>query len=249
VPTFHALKVPGADKFFGNIEKHHWLVISDFAGLLRGLATSLTAFTIFAILLVPLSWFILWRTAFGLRLRSVGENPSAAESLGVAVYRTKYIAVMISGMLAGVAGAFLVNFASIYREGQTGGRGYIGLAAMIFGNWRPGGMVAGATLFGYTDAVQSRQGTTSVHALLLFVAILLVAVGVYSYLQGRRTAAIIAVSAGVLVFLWFRFTKTIPTELVNYTPQIITLFVMGLASQRLRMPAADGIPWRKGQGS
>ena len=124
-------------------------------------------------LLVPLTWFILWRTAFGLRLRSCGENPAAAETLGVGVYRMKYAAVLTSGMLAGLAGAFLVNFTGIYREGQTGGRGYIGLAAMIFGNWRPGGMLAGATLFGYTDAVQSRQGATSVHALLLFIVILL----------------------------------------------------------------------------
>jgi simple sugar transport system permease protein len=169
VPTFKPLRWGWADTTLGKLEQHHWFFVSDVGGLLRGIATGLTVFTILALLLVPLTWFILWRTAFGLRLRSCGENPAAAETLGVGVYRMKYAAVLTSGMLAGLAGAFLVNFTGIYREGQTGGRGYIGLAAMIFGNWRPGGMLAGATLFGYTDAVQSRQGATSVHALLLFI--------------------------------------------------------------------------------
>ena len=89
-------------------------------------------------LLIPATYLLLWRTAFGLRLRSCGENPAAADSLGVPVYRMKYIAVVISGALAGLGGVFLVFIAGIYREGQTNGRGFIGLAALIFGNWRPG---------------------------------------------------------------------------------------------------------------
>ena len=89
-------------------------------------------------LLIPATYLLLWRTAFGLRLRSCGENPAAADSLGVPVYRMKYIAVVISGALAGLGGVFLVFIAGIYRENQTNGRGFIGLAALIFGNWRPG---------------------------------------------------------------------------------------------------------------
>ena len=249
IPQFQALKVPGADSFFGKIEAHHWFVVSDVAGLLRGLTTTLTPFTILMILLFPLTWFLLWRTAFGLRLRSCGENPAAAESLGVPVYRMKYIAVMVSGVLAGLGGAFLADFAGIYREGQTGGRGFIGLAAMIFGNWRPGGLAAGAGLFGYTDAVQSRGQAKSVHALLLLVALLLVAVGGYLLWRRRLRPAIAAVVGAVLVFIWYSVTNDIPVEFVPYTPYIITLLVLAVASQRLRMPAADGIPWRKGQGS
>jgi len=79
IPTFAQLKFPGANSFFGKIERHHWFVISDLAGLLRGITTSLTPFTIVMLLLFPLTWFILWRTAFGLRLRSCGENPDEAE--------------------------------------------------------------------------------------------------------------------------------------------------------------------------
>ena len=121
-----------------------------------------------AVLLFVGTFFVLWRTSFGLRLRSCGESPVAAESLGVNVYRYKYMAVLVSGGLAGLGGAFLAMVAShIYHDGQTGGRGYIGLAAMIFGNWRPGGLPMGAGLFGYTDALQLRSGGPSVHALLL----------------------------------------------------------------------------------
>jgi simple sugar transport system permease protein len=241
--------VPGADSFLGKLERHHWFAVSDLAGLLRGLATTLTPFTIVVVLLFPLTWFVLWRTSFGLRLRSCGENPAAAESLGVPVYRIKYAAVIVSGMLAGIAGAFLADFAGIYREGQTGGRGFIGLAAMIFGNWRPGGLVAGAGLFGYTDAVQSRGGAKSVHALLLLVAILLLVVAAYALWRRRMVAGIASGVGAVLVFAWYKGTNDVPIELVTYTPQIITLLVLALASQRLRMPAADGIPWRKGQGT
>ncbi len=249
VPQFNRLRFPGADSSLSTLENHHWFVLSDVGGLLRGLATTLTPFTIVVALLFPLTWFVLWRTAFGLRLRSCGENPNAAESLGVGVYRMKYTAVIVSGVLAGLAGAFLADFAGIYREGQTGGRGFIGLAAMIFGNWHPGGLVAGAGLFGYTDAVQSRGGAKSVHALLLLIAVLLLFVGAYSLWRRRTTTGLASLVGALLVFVWYKATHDVPIELVTYTPQIITLLVLALASQRLRMPAADGIPWRKGQGT
>jgi simple sugar transport system permease protein len=249
IPKFTSLKLPGADSALGKIEKHHWFIVSDLAGLARGLTTTLTPFTILLILLFPLTWFVLWRTSFGLRLRSCGENPAEAESLGVPVYRMKYVAVILSGMFAGLGGAFLADFTGIYREGQTAGRGFIGLAAMIFGNWRPGGLAAGAGLFGYTDAVQQRGQGTSVHALLLLVAFLLLAIGVYALWRRRFVQGVGSLVTAVLVFVWFQVTNDVPVEFVPSTPYIITLLVLALASQRLRMPAADGIPWRKGQGT
>ncbi len=199
-------------------------------------------------LLVVGSYFVLWRTPFGLRLRSCGENPLAAESLGVNVYLYKYAAVATSGALAGLGGVFLAMVRShIYNEGQTGGRGYIGLAAMIFGNWRPGGLAAGAGLFGYSDALQLRNGGTTVHALLLLIAVVLVLLAVWkiyrkSYLTG-------AVSAGfaVLVLVWYFMTDTVPNEMVGATPYVVTLLVMALAAQKLRMPKYNNKPYRKGQ--
>jgi general nucleoside transport system permease protein len=154
---------------FGWIERRRWFLISDIGGLLRGFTGELSWLTLLAVALVPLSFWFLWRTRLGLRLRSVGEHPAAAESLGVRVYSMKYLGVITSGAFAGLAGAFLViEFAGIYREGQTGGRGFIGLATMIFGNWRPAGVAAGAGLFGFADALQLRNDAT-VHAMLLAV--------------------------------------------------------------------------------
>ena len=123
------------------------------------------------------TWCVLWRTSFGLRLRSCGESPAAAESLGVNVLRYKFVAVLISGGLAGLGGGFLAMVASSnYRDGQTGGRGYIGLAAMIFGNWRPGGLLAGVRPVRlHRHARPARSGGDSVHALLLAVAVLALA--------------------------------------------------------------------------
>jgi simple sugar transport system permease protein len=249
VNAFNTLDWHSADHWLDKIDNHHWFFVSDVAGLLDGFVSSLTIFTILALLLIPLTWFVLWRTAFGLRLRSCGENPTAAETLGVKVYTMKATAVIISGMLAGLAGGFLVDYTGIYRENQTGGRGYIGLAAMIFGNWQPSGLLAGSTLFGYTDGLQQQTSTTTVHALLLLVAILLGLSACYSLYQRRITGGLVALLVAGAVAAWYATTDSIPAEFATYSPQIITLFVLAIASQRLRVPAADGLPWRRGQGA
>lgn len=249
IPPVTDVSVPGVGVPLRGLEDAHIFLLSDLAGLLRGVTQNVSLFTIVAVLLVPLSFYVLWRTAFGLRLRSCGERPVAAESLGVNVYYYKYVAVVISGALAGLGGAFLaIVAAGIYREGQTGGRGFIGLAAMIFGNWRPGGLAGGALLFGYTDALQLRQGGTSVHALLLVVAMLLAAFAVHQLVrQHRNRAALISGAFAVLVFAVFATTDTVAEQFTSFTPHLTTLLVLSLASQRLRMPAADGLPYRRGQ--
>lgn len=229
----------------GRLERTHVFLVSDVAGVLRGLTAGVSLITLLAVLLVPLSFFVLWQTAFGLRLRSVGENPVAAESLGVGVYRFKYVAVVMSGALAGLGGASLV-IGSIYREGQTAGRGFIGLAAVIFGNWRPGGLAAGAGLFGYADALQLRQGG-AVRALLLLVALLLVIVAVRQALRRRIPVAVAGLVLGAAFLLWYLSVDTVPNQLVGFTPHLVTLLVLAVASQRLRPPAADGLPYRRGQ--
>jgi general nucleoside transport system permease protein len=231
------------------VEKKHWFMVSDLASVLRALCTNLSILTLIAVLLFIGTWWVLWRTAFGLRLRSVGESPVAAESLGVNVLRYKFLAVLVSGGLAGLGGGFLALVAaSIYRDGQTGGRGYIGLAAMIFGNWRPGGLLTGAALFGYTDAVQLRGGAV-VHAFLLLFAVILLAVGIWQVVRkGRMVQGVLAVAVGLLVGFWYFAADKVPDELTGTTPYVTTLLVLAFASQRLRMPAADGLIYRKGEG-
>jgi ABC-type uncharacterized transport system permease subunit len=235
----------GAD-LLGSLEQRHWFLLSDAAGLLRGLTHGVSILSLLAVLLVPVSYVILWRTAFGLRLRSCGENPVAADSLGVPVYRLKYIAVIISGALAGLGGVFLVDFADIYKEGQTGGRGFIGLAALIFGNWRPGGLAMGAALFGYSDALLLRAQSAIV-ALFLLLGILLLGVAVYQAVRRRILQASLAGGLAALSFVLYLVIDELDRGLISFTPHLTTLLVLSLASQRLRMPKADGLVYRRGE--
>jgi len=230
----------------GDLENQQWFLVSDLAGALRGVTSGVGVLTILAVLLIPASYLLLWRTAFGLRLRSCGENPAAADSLGVAVYRMKYIAVIISGALAGMGGVFLVFIAGIYRENQTNGRGFIGLAALIFGNWRPGGLAAGAGLFGFADALQLRS-RTAVVALLLLVAVLLAGVAIWQATRRKLLQAILAAGFAGLSLTLYLLIDELPPGIVSFTPHLTTLLVLSLASQRLRMPQADGLVYRRGE--
>ena len=231
----------------GEVEEQDIFFVSELAAVARALVTNLSLLVVLAFVLLVLTYWVLWRTSFGLRLRSTGESPSAAESLGVAVLRYKFVAVLISGALAGLAGGFLAMVASSnYRDGQTGGRGYIGLAAMIFGNWRPGGLLAGSGLFGYTQTLGLRQGGTSVHALLLAVAVLAIALAGYQLWRKQvRLAVGILVAAAALIAVYAAI-DVVPGDFVNITPYVVTLLVLAFASQRLRMPAADGQIYRRG---
>jgi simple sugar transport system permease protein len=164
----------------------------------------------------------------------------------VPVYRLKYIAVIISGGLAGLGGVFLVDFADIYREGQTGGRGFIGLAALIFGNWRPGGLAMGAALFGYSDALLLRA-QSAIIALFLLLAILLFGVAVFQAVRRRFVRAGLAAGFGALSLVLFLVIDELDRGLVSFTPHLTTLLVLSLASQRLRMPKANGVVYRRGE--
>jgi simple sugar transport system permease protein len=245
-PEFSVPVLSSGPDVLGDLEKLHWFLLSDLAGILRGLTSGVGPTTILALLLIPLTYLILWRTAFGLRLRSCGENPAAADSLGVPVYRMKYIAVIISGGLAGMGGVFLVFIAGIYRENQTNGRGFIGLAALIFGNWRPGGLAAGAGLFGYSDGLQLRS-RSAVVALLLLVAALLIAVAVWQFVRRKLVQAVLAAAVAVAALAGFLTIDVLPPGIVSFTPHLTTLLVLSLASQRLRMPQADGLVYRRGE--
>jgi simple sugar transport system permease protein len=141
---------------------------------------------------------------------------------------------------------FLVFIANLYREGQTNGRGFIGLAALIFGNWRPGGLAAGAGLFGFADALQLRS-RTGVVALLLLVAILLLGVAVTQAVRRRVLEAVLAAVFAVASFVGFLMIDELPEGIVSFTPHLTTLLVLSLASQRLRMPKADGLVYRRGE--
>jgi simple sugar transport system permease protein len=105
--------------------------------------------------LVPLAWWVLNRTTFGLNVRAVGQNPEAADSLGISVARVRYTAVTLGGVLAGLAGASLsISLLNIFQENLTNGMGFIAVALVYFGSWRPAGVLVGALLFSTVNALQ-----------------------------------------------------------------------------------------------
>jgi general nucleoside transport system permease protein len=150
------VNIPGADHvpFFGPVFGHLNLMI----------------WMTFLTLIV--SYIVMFRTPVGLRIRSVGEHPRAADTVGISVYKTRYAAVVVSGMLAALGGAYLsIGFVGSFNENMTAGRGFIGLAALIFGNWRPFGAFAAALLFGFSTALSFRLAQPWGNAAVLFQAL------------------------------------------------------------------------------
>jgi simple sugar transport system permease protein len=233
--------------FFGWLETQDWFFISDIAGIIRGFTGSVNWLTLIGLALVPFTAWLLWRTPWGLRLRSCGEDPWAAESLGVPVLRMKYYGVVISGVLSGLAGAFLVLVqAGIYREGMTDGTGFIGLGALIFGNWIPVGVLGGSLVFGFGASLQLR-GSEVVRSLILAVAIGLIVYGIYSFTRSKIRAATIQTVIGAALLLYYLQVEEVSNQLLIALPYVITLLVLAAASQNLRMPAADGARYAKGE--
>ena len=232
---------------FGYLQDLDIPFISDLSGLLLGATSNLSYISIFALVLIPIAAWVLWSTPFGLQMRSVGELPTGSESLGVNVYLMKYIGVMISGGFAGLAGAYLVLESSgIYREGQTAGRGFIGLASMIFGNYKPLGIFMGSGLFGFADALQLRSDD-AVHGLLVLISLILLIISIKQLFDKKYINAALSVSLSIGFLVWFLNSETVPSEFVYFTPHITTLIVLSSASQKLRMPKKVGQPYRKGE--
>jgi simple sugar transport system permease protein len=231
----------------GWLNERRWFFLSDLAGLLKGLSTNVAWDTVVALLLVPLTAYFLWHTATGLRMRSIGEKPDAAYSLGVPVYTLKYVGVTLSGFLAGLGGAWLVIDVKAYNQGQTAGRGYQGLAAVIFGNWRPWGVFGGAGVFAYAQALTQQVTTAPVLALVIVAAVVFFFLAFRQLFKRKYWTMLIAVAIVPLSLGYYANATDVNNQIVYITPYLVTLVVLAFSSQRLRPPAADGLPWRKGQ--
>ena len=228
-------------------DKHDVPLVPDMAGFIRGLVSDVYLPTILAIAIIPLSVYVLWRTRWGLRLRSSGESPQAGESLGVAINRLRYQAMAISGALAAFGGAYLsCVFTSTYRQGQTGGQGFIGLATTIFGNWQPWGVFRGSLLFGFPTALKFRD-ERNVPALRLVAAVALVIVAGVMVLRKRSVIVTSCLAAAVCLVIAYNVVDKVPSEFVAATPYIVTVIVLAGARQQLRPPAHAGLPYRPGE--
>ena len=147
-------------KMLGTIEtvkgfpKIYIPVLSDIPGI-GEIFFSQNVLVYLAFALVPISWFVLNKTTLGLKIHSVGENPDAADSLGVSVARVRYFTIILGGTLSGVAGASLsIALLNVFQQNMTSGLGFIAVALVYFGGWRPWGVLAGALLFSMVNSLQ-----------------------------------------------------------------------------------------------
>ncbi|MCC6147061.1 MAG: ABC transporter permease [Anaerolineaceae bacterium] len=116
-----------------------------------------------AFFMAPVVWFILYRTSWGLKIRAVGEHPHAADTVGIHVLKVRYLTLIVCGMLAGLAGAFLsIGAFNAWQENMTSGRGFIAYTSIVFGRWEPIGAFLGSFLFGAADALQLRMQTQNI---------------------------------------------------------------------------------------
>lgn len=181
---------PGVSPSVERIRPLRVPVLSDVPGLGR-ILSELNALDYAGFLLAPLAFYLLFRTSWGLRLRACGESPEGAASAGINVIRTRYVAVITSGALAALGGIYLsLAQVGLFQRGMTQGRGFIALAAMIFGKWRPVPILAACLLLGFADAFQFRAqalGLPLPHDLLLALPYIVALVALATFI-GRATA-------------------------------------------------------------
>ena len=209
--------------------------------------------TYLAILLIPAVWFLLYRSNWGLAIRAAGEMPEAVDAAGVNVRGVRWAATIWAGALAGLGGATLsVGLTGVFTEGMTAGRGFLALAAVIFGKWRLSGVVLACALFGGADALQLRlQATDSVPSQVwIGIALIAGAMVGYALTRGRHlglpaTLAAAAVIGGCLALAIAKPQLNLPSQLWLAFPYILTLLALAGFVGRARLPKALALPYHR----
>jgi simple sugar transport system permease protein len=219
--------------------------------------TDVSIISVLALIAVLLTRYILYRTPFGLRLRAVGENPEAADAAGVKVTRIRYIGVILSGALAGVGGAYLsIGQSSLFTRNMAAGRGFIALAALIFGKWRPLQTMLACLLFGFADALTIQLQGVPVSVLILRLGIFLFSFVILWFIaqlfvKQRWLAAVLSLALGVVVAIFGRYLTRgfdmveIPVQFIQMIPYVVTIIVLAGFIGQSRAPKAIGIPYEK----
>ena len=218
------------------------------------------------LLTVPLSWWILYRTRFGLRLRAVGEAPEAVDTAGVSVVRLRYTAVIICGILCGIAGAYLSTAVQAgFTKDMTANRGFIALAALIFAKWRPWYALGACLLFGLFFAIDNRFQNIQLQVIWIMVLLIGSAIAMTYYALRREKIDVLvlgglsAVLAAVALVTWFGTasgegisivaalweTVKVPSQLIQSLPYLFVVIVLAGFVGKAIPPRAGGQPYVK----
>lgn len=233
--------------------------------------TEVSVITVLAVILVVVTAYVLYRTPFGLRLRAVGENPEAADAVGVSVNRIRWIGVMLSGALAGIGGAYLsIGQSSLFTRNMTAGRGFIALAALIFGKWRPVQTMLACLLFGFADALTIQMQGVPISAVgvietgILLGLVLLFWISYWIKFRNRTRALGFLGAVVVAAIVWRLLVRVapvlftdlyarlralppveVPIQFIQMIPYVVTIVVLAGFIGQSRAPKAIGIPYEK----
>jgi ABC-type uncharacterized transport system permease subunit len=217
------------------------------------------------LLMVPLSWWILYRTRFGLRLRAVGEAPEAVDTAGISVVRLRFMAVMICGVLCGIAGAYLSTAVQAgFTKDMTANRGFIALAALIFAKWRPWYALGACLLFGLFFAIDNRFQNIQLQVIWIMVMLFGAAIAMTLYAVKRERIDVIVlgglscVLAAIALLTWqgeigegigavaalFETVK-VPSQLIQSLPYLFVVIVLAGFVGKAIPPRAGGQPYVK----
>jgi simple sugar transport system permease protein len=241
VPTIGNLEIPG---------------LSDIPGVGHALFDHDPVLYV-AFLLVPASWFLLYRTRWGLSVRAAGELPAAADTAGISVKGVRWMGTLAAGALSGLAGAYLaIVQVGIFKQQMSAGRGFLALVAVIFGRWHPVGVLGACFVLGGTDALQLRLADDETVPRVVWAAIVVVAVAFVLYQalvrrgQPRRVAIALVALVGVSAVVLFGVTPTmtLPDQLWRSLPFLLALIVLAGAITRAHMPSKLTLPYRRGEG-
>jgi general nucleoside transport system permease protein len=208
-----------------------------------------------AYLMPPLAWLLLFRTRFGLSLRAAGELPAAAETAGVSAVRLRVIGTLAAGALAGLGGAFLsIGELGLFREQMTAGRGFLAFAAVIFGAWRPAGVLAACWIFGAAEALQLRlqaevtvpQGVWLAAGVLAIAYLLWVARAGTPEMRRAGNVAVAGLAlAGAVALFVVEPAWAFPSQVWLALPYVLTLLALAGFVGSVRAPRALGLPYNR----
>lgn len=230
-------------------------VLADLPGI--GTLFDQTLAVYAALLLVPALWLLLHRTSWGLKIRACGDLPAAADTSGISVTKVRLAAICTAGLLGGIAGATLSAVQlGLYEENLVAGRGFLALAAVIFGRWHPVGVLAACTVFAGADALQLRfQAEGAVPGEVWFVVALAIAATAAAaarrlWLDPARRSAVpaVAVAGAVALAVWLAVSRpqvTLPYQLWRCLPYFLTLAALAGAVSRSRAPEALTEPYSR----